>query len=289
MSRTTTPLRQRMIDEMTLRGMSPRTQESYVGAVMGLAKYYRRAPDQLTIEEVRNYLLHIERDRRLSWNTLNVTVSGLRFFYFKTLKWELTRMDIPPRKKASRLPEVLSAEEVERLLAAVDNVKHRAALMTAYAAGLRLSEVIHLRVGDIDSSRMTIRVEQGKGRKDRYTLLSPRLRDELRTYWRQCPSRGYLFFGQNPDKPLNPTALQKAYNRAKERAGIGKSGGFHTLRHCFATHLLEAGVDVRTLQMLLGHGHLSTTARYLQIRRDRIQAHARQFDLLAIPVRAAEA
>jgi site-specific recombinase XerD len=282
----TTPLRQRMIDEMTLRGMSPRTLESYVGAVFGLSKYYRRSPDQLSIEEVRCYLLHLERDRRVSWSTLNVTASGLRFFYFKILKWELAAMEIPPRKAASRLPELLSCEEVDRLLSAAENIKHRTALMTIYAAGLRLSEVLHLRVSDIDSSRMTIRVEQGKGRKDRYTILSPNLRDQLRNYWKQYPSRGYLFFGIGPDKPLNETTLQKAYTRAKDRAGIRKTGGVHTLRHCFATHLLEAGADVRTLQVLLGHSDLSTTARYLQIRRERIQTYASKFDLLVVPPKA---
>ena len=282
----TTPLRQRMIDEMTLRGMSPRTLESYVGAVFGLAKYYRRSPDQLSIEEVRGYLLHLERDRRVSWSTLNVTASGLRFLYFKILKWELAAMAIPPRKAASRLPEILSCEEVDRLLSAADNVKHRTALMTIYAAGLRLSEVLHLRVGDIDSSRMTIRVEQGKGRKDRYTILSPKLRDQLRSYWKQYPSRGYLFFGIGPDKPLHETALQRAYTRAKDRAGIRKTGGVHTLRHCFATHLLEAGADVRTLQVLLGHSDLSTTARYLRIRRERIQTYGSTFDLLVVPPKA---
>ena len=281
-----TPLKQRMIDELTLRRLSVRTHESYLGAVSGLAKYYHRSPEQLSIEEVRGYLLHLERERHLSWNSLNVAVSGLRFLYFKTLKWELTRMDIPPRRKESRLPEVLSREEVDRLLAAADNPKHRVALMTLYAAGLRLNEATHLRVQDIDSSRMTIRVEQGKGRKDRYTVLSPRLLEELRVYWKQHPSRHYLFFGTSPDQPLHETAIQKAYNRAKLRAGIQKGHGVHTLRHCFATHMLEAGADVRTLQVLLGHSNLATTARYLQIRQHHIQAYASKFDLLAVPLKA---
>ena len=281
-----TPLRQRMIDEMTLRGMSPRTHESYLEAVFGLAKYYKRPPDQLSIEDIRNYLLYLERERHLSWSSLNVATSGIRFLYFKTLKWEYTRMDIPPRKTPSRLPEVLSREEVDRLLSSVDNLKHRTALMTAYAAGLRLSELIHLRVGDIDSSRMAIRVGQGKGRKDRYTVLSPGLRDQLRLYWKRHPSREYLFFGASPERPLHETALQRAYTQAKARAGIQKAGGIHTLRHCFATHQLEAGMDVRTLQVLLGHSDLRTTARYLWIRREHIQAHASKFDLLGVPPKA---
>jgi integrase/recombinase XerD len=279
----TTPLRQRMIDEMTLRGMSPRTHESYLGAVFGIAKFYKRSPDQLSLEEVKQYLLHLERDRKLSWSSLNGAKCGLRFLYFKTLKWEPAEMDIPPRKTPQQLPEVLSREEVDRLLSAVDNLKHRTALMATYAAGLRLSEVLHLRVGDIDSSRMAIRVVQGKGRKDRYTILSPRLLDHLRLYWKQYPSRQYLFFGSSPDQPLNDSALQRAYNRAKQKAGIRKHGGLHTLRHCFSTHLLEAGVDVRTLQVLLGHSSLHTTARYLLIRREHIQTYASKFDLLAVP------
>ena len=281
-----TPLRQRMIDEMTLRGMSPRTHESYLEAVFGLARYYKQSPEQLNIEQVREYLLHLERERHLSWSSLNVAVSGLRFLYFKTLKWELVRMDIPPRKKPAHLPEVLSREEVERLLAAVDNRKHRTALMALYAAGLRLNEALHLRVCDVDSSRMTIRVERGKGSKGRYTVLSPRLLEELRTYWKQHPSQQYLFFGASPDQPLHDTAIQKAYKRARLRAGIHKGNGVHTLRHCFATHMLEAGADVRTLQVLLGHAHLQTTARYLQIRQHQIQAYASKFDLLAVPSKA---
>lgn len=161
--------------------------------------------------------------------------------------------------------------------------------MTIYAAGLRLSEVLHLRVGDIDSSRMAIRVVQGKGRKDRYTVLSPSLRDQLRIYWKQYPSREYLFFGVRPDKPLHETALQRAYTHAKNRAGIRKAGGPHTQRHSFATHLREAGADVRSLQVLLGHSDLATTARYLQIRRECIQAYASTFDLLVVPARTAGA
>jgi integrase/recombinase XerD len=278
-----TPLRQRMIDEMTLRGMSPRTHESYLGAVFGIAKFYRQSPDQPSLEQVRQYLLHLERERRLSWSSINAAKCGLRFFYFKTLKWEPADMEIPLRKTPSKLPEILSREEVDRLLGAVDNLKHRTALMTIYAAGLRLSEVAHLKVTDIDSSRMTIRVDQGKGGKDRYTILSPRLLDHLRLYWKRYRSRQYLFFGASPDKPLNDTALQKAYGLAKQKAGIHKKGGLHTLRHCFATHLLEAGVDLRTLQVLLGHSDLSTTARYLRIRREHVQSYASKFDLLVAP------
>ena len=207
----------------------------------------------------------------------------MRFFYFKTLKWEPARMDIPPRKTPSRLPEVLSREEVDRFFSSVDNIKHRTALMTIYAAGLRLSEVLHLRIDDIDSSRMAIRVEQGKGKKDRYTVLSPSLRVQLRSYWKQYPSQEYLFFGMGPDKPLNDTALQKAYTQAKHKAGIRKEGGVHTLRHCFATHLLEAGVDVPTIQHMMGHGHISSTLRYFHLARKHLGAARSPLELLPRP------
>lgn len=277
------PLRQRMIDEMTLRGMSPRTHESYLGAVYGLARHYKQSPDQLSIEQVRAYLLHLERERHLSWNSLNVAVSGLRFFYFQTLGWEQTRMDIPPRRTPARLPEVLSREEVEQLLMAVDDVKHRTVLMTIYAAGLRITEALNLRVRHMDSARMMIRVEQGKGKKDRYTILSPRLLEELRRYWKQFPTQELLFTGTRPDRPLDETAVQKAYGRASTRAGIRKRTSVHTLRHCFATHLLEMGVDVRTIQVLMGHTDLRTTSRYLQIRQHHVGACASKFDLLALP------
>jgi site-specific recombinase XerD len=278
-----TLLRQRMIDEMTLRGMSPRTHESYLGAVYGLARHYKQSPDQLNIEQVRGYLLHLERERHLSWNSLNVAVSGLRFFYFQTLRWERTRMDIPPRKTPTSLPEVLSREEVEQLLMGVDHVKHQTVMMTIYAAGLRITEALNLGVPHIDSARMMIRVEQGKGKKDRYTILSPRLLEQLRRYWKQFPTQGLLFTGTRPDRPLDETAIQRAYGRAATRVGIRKRTSVHTLRHCFATHLLEMGVDVRTIQVLMGHTDLRTTSRYLQIRQPHVGACSSKFDLLALP------
>lgn len=276
-------LRQRMIDEMTLRGFSPRTHESYLGAVSGLTRHYNQRPDQLNTEQVRQYLLHLERERHLSWNSLNVTVSGLRFFYFDTLKWAPVKLEIPPRTTPRRLPEVLSREEVDRLISSVPNLKHRTMLMTMYASGLRVGEAVSLRVGDIDSARMTIRVVQGKGRKDRYTILSPRLLENLRQYWKQYHPKEYLFEGSQPQHPINESVPQKAYNLAKLRTGIRKGIGVHTLRHCFATHLLEAGVDLRTIQTLLGHAAISTTMLYLQVRQQHMASHPEKFDLLALP------
>lgn len=284
-----TELRQRMIDQMTLRGFSPRTHESYLEAVTGLALYYKQSPDQLKAAQVRAYLLHLERERHLSWSSLNVAVSGLRFFYFETLKWEPVAMEIPHRQKQSRLPEVLSREEVDRLFNALVNIKHRVLLMTTYAAGLRLSEVIHLRVRDIDSARMMIRVEQGKGRKDRYTILSPRLLDELRHYWKVRRPKEWLFPGSNPDRPLHESGAQRIYNQAQKRAGLRKGRGIHTLRHCFATHLLEAGVDLPTIQALLGHTAVTTTMRYVKVRQHHWQSNPGKFDLLAIPPKTPDA
>jgi len=282
-----TELRQRMIDEMTLRGFSPRTHESYLGAVKDLAHYYNQPPDRLNTEQVRQYLLYLERERHLSWSSLNVAASGLRFFYFNTLKWQPVKLDIPPRTTPRRLPEVLSREEVDRLISPVPNLKHRTLLMTIYAAGLRVSEAIALRVHDIDSARMTIRVVQGKGRKDRYTILSPRLLENLRQYWKQYHPKEYLFEGSKPQHHIHESVPQKTYNRAKQRAGIHKGIGVHTLRHCFATHLLEAGVDLRTIQTLLGHNAISTTMLYLQVRQQHIASHPEKFDLLAPPPKPA--
>ena len=276
-------LRQRMIDQMTLRGFSPRTHESYLWAVTSLARYYKQSPDQLSAGQVRQYLLYLERERHLAWNTLNIAVSGLRFFYFDTLKWEPVKLEIPPRTTPKRLPEVLSREEVDRLISSIPNLKHRTLLMTIYAAGLRVGEAVALRVGAIDSARMTIRVVQGKGRKDRYTILAPRLLENLRQYWKQYHPKEYLFEGIDPQRPIHESVPQKVYNHAKLRTGIHKGIGVHTLRHCFATHLLEAGVDLRTIQTLLGHNSISTTMLYLQVRQQHIASHPEKFDLLALP------
>ena len=281
-------LRQRMIDQMTLRGFSPRTHESYLGAVTGLARYYKQSPDRLNTEQVQQYLLYLERERHLAWSSLNMTVSGLRFLYFDTLKWEPVKLEIPPRTTPRRLPEILSREEVDRLISSVPNLKHRTLLMTIYAAGLRVSEAIALRVHDIDSARMTIRVVQGKGRKDRYTILSPRLLENLRQYWKQYHPKEYLFEGSKPQRHIHESVPQKTYNRAKQQAGIHKGIGVHTLRHCFATHLLEAGVDLRTIQTLLGHNAISTTMLYLQVRLQHIASHPEKFDLLALPPKLAD-
>jgi site-specific recombinase XerD len=193
------------------------------------------------------------------------------------------RLALPPRKSEKRLPEILSAEEVGSLLAAANNLKHRVLLQAAYSAGLRVSELVHLKITDIDSDRMMIRVDQGKGHKDRYTLLSPRLLQDLRDYWRKYRPSSWLFPGQNPDRPLDRSSASKVFDAAKEKAGIHKVGGIHSLRHAFATHLLEAGVDARTIQILMGHRSILSTMRYLQVTRKKLGTTQSPLDLLAIP------
>ncbi|MBC8549345.1 MAG: site-specific integrase [Candidatus Brocadiales bacterium] len=278
-----TSLRQKMIKEMTIREFSPRTQEAYLSAVSGLARYYKQSPEKITKGMIRDYLLYLLQERKLAWSSRNVAVSGLRFFYSHTIGKKSLSLSIPPRKKASQLPEILSAEELKSLFTALSNQKHRTLLMTTYSAGLRVSEVVHLRVTDIDSKRMMIRVRQGKGRKDRYTVLSKRLLIELRAYWKMYRSSEWLFYGTKKSRPLTARSAQIIYYNAKEKAGITKGKGIHMLRHCFATHLLEAGVNLRTIQVLMGHTSIMTTMTYLQVTRKQISSTQNPLDLLEIP------
>jgi len=278
-----TELRRRMDENMVVRGMADRTRESYLWAVTGLAKFYHRSPDQISDEEVQAYLLHLIRDRKRSWNTCHIVVHGLRFFYHTTLKRDRTTFSIPTPRQAGKLPAILSRDEVQRLIAHATKPIQRTMLMTTYAAGLRLSEVLHLQIHHIDSARMAIRVEQGKGGKDRDTLLPPRLLEALRAYWTVQRPTGWLFPGKDPSRPMDPSTLQKAYHRAKRRAGIRKAGGIHALRHAFATHLLEAGVDVHTIQRLMGHRSITTTMRYWHLTHASLTAQAARLDLLADP------
>lgn len=287
-----TELRRRMDQDMVLRGMSERTREAYLGAVRGLARYYRRPPDQISADEVQAYLLELLQVRKRAWSTVNIAVHGLRFLYHVTLKRDAMTFSIPSGHAPATLPHILSTDDVRRILAATTHVRHHAMLATTYAAGLRVNELVHLRVADIDSARMTIRVEQGKGRKDRYTLLSRRLLDELRAYWRQDRPRLWLFAVPGASQPPDVSGIQRAYRTAKRRAGVTKRGGIHGLRHAFATHLLEAGVDVPTIQRLLGHRALSTTARYFHLTQPAVLAHRSPLDLLdgcATPTPAAQA
>jgi integrase/recombinase XerD len=278
-----TELRRRMDNDMVVRGMAAKTREAYLGAVAGLARYYRRSPDQISADEVQAYLLELLQVRKRAWSTVNIAVHGMRFLYHVTLKHDHVTFSIPAGRQPAKLPHILSTEDVRRILAATTNARHHAMLATTYAAGLRVSELVHLRVTDIDSARMTIRVEQGKGAKDRYTLLSVRLLDELRTYWRQARPHTWLFAARGTDQPADPSGIQRAYTAAKRRAGVTKRGGIHGLRHAFATHLLEAGVDVPTIQRLLGHRALSTTSRYFHLAHPTLLAHRSPLDLLDAP------
>jgi site-specific recombinase XerD len=279
-----TPLRSRLIDHLKLRNYSARTIDSYVGVVGGLAKYYDTPPDRLDQGQIQAYLVH-RIDEGLAWSSINVAVCAIRFFYYQVLGWDPMRLAIPRRKAEVHLPEVLSGQEVERLLSAVENIKHRVLLMTAYSGGLRVSEVLGLRVEDLDSDRMMIRVVQGKGKKDRLTLLSERALTELRAYWRRYRPDPWLFPGMIPGRPLSESAAQRIYQKAARKAGIAK-GSIHTLRHSFATHLIEAGVDVTIVQKLLGHSSVLTTMRYVHVSRKLIEGTPSPLDLLRIPTEA---
>ena len=260
-----TPLRRRMIDDMQLRNLSPRTIDAYAMRVGTFARYFRRSPQALGADDVRAYLLHLVQEKHVSWSVYNQTVAALKFVYEVTLERQGVMQRIRCPKQPKKLPTVLSTDEVTRVFAAVSSLKHRAILMTAYAAGLRVSEVASLRVDDIDSQRMVIRVRQGKGRKDRYVMLSPRLLVVLREYWKAARPADWLFPGDIPGNPITGKAVHKVCVQAGRAARLGKHVTVHTLRHSFATHLLEAGTDIRTIQILLGHRNLKTTAIYTHV------------------------
>ena len=272
-------LRTRMIRDMTLRGFSPRTHEAYIAAVVRLARHYRRSPDQLTADEVQASLAHLIHERKRSWSTCAQAVHAFRFLSHVTLGRERTAFHVPAPKQPQTLPEILSRAEVWRLLAACPQPRHRLVLATAYAAGLRVSEVVALKVSDIDAERMTIRVAQGKGGKDRYVPLSERLLQELRASWRSHAPGRWVFANRAGTRPMDITVAQKLYTAAKLRAGIGKRGGIHALRHAFATHLLEAGTDLHTVQRLLGHRQISTTMRYFHLSQRHLAATRSPLDL----------
>jgi len=278
-----TPLRKKMIDDMKVRRLSLKTQGLYVSAVAGLAKHYNQSPDLLDKDKIQAYLLYLMEDRELAWSTCNVAVAGMRFFYTQTLGWDSMRLGIPPMKTQKKLPEIFSFDEIERLLKCASNLKNRAVLMTTYAAGLRVSEVVSLQLSDIDSKRMTIRVRQGKGNKDRYTILSERLLAELRAYYREYKPPFWLFYGTYTNEQMSIGTAQTVYYNTKDRAGIKKEGGIHTLRHCFATHLLEAGVDLRTIQSLMGHTSIITTMGYLRVTSKQLAATRSPLDLIETP------
>ena len=268
-----TPLRQRMLDDMRMRKLAEKTQHQYIRAVRQFAGYLGRSPDTATAEDLRRYQLHLV-DAGVSPVSLNATITGLKFFFGVTCDREELMAKMQPVHVPHKLPVVLSREEVARLIAAAGNLKHQTALSVAYGAGLRAAEVVALKVGDVDSERMILRIEQGKGHKDRYAMLSPVLLARLRLWWRTARARGtmleggWLFPGQNPIESLSTRQLNRAVHAAAIVVGIDKRVSMHTLRHCFATHLLEQKVDIRVIQVLLGHRKLDTTARYVQVATD---------------------
>lgn len=266
-----TPLRQRMLDALQVRGMAVRTQQAYIDAVARLARHYRRAPDALSADEVQSYLLHLRRERGRSCSTLNQYGCAFRFFYGTVLERDGAAFQIPLSRTPQRLPEILSREELARLFAVACHAKSRTFLMLAYATGLRLSELCSLRVEHIDSAadRMCIRVVAGKGAKDRYVPLAADVLALLRNWWHLGGHPRQWLFASSRDaaKPLDADCAQRWYRAARAHAGITKRGGLHTLRHCYATHLLEAGVDLHSLSQWLGHNHVSTTTRYLHLAR----------------------
>jgi len=280
-----TPLRQRFIEDLRLRNYSPRTIQAYVAGVKRFAGHFGRAPDQLGAEDVRAFQVHLLGER-VSWSLFNQTVCALRFLYGVTLRRAEQVPFIAFGRRPKTLPSVLSPQEVAALLAAAEPRRERVLLQVAYGCGLRLEELVHLQVGDIDSARMVVHVRLGKGQKDRLVPLSARLLAELRAYWRRCRPRTWLFAGTRAERPLCGGSVQRLFARVKVRAGLSKPCSLHTLRHSFATHLLEAGVDLRTLQALLGHTSLETTARYLHVSTQKLQQVPSLLDLLGVPLPA---
>ena len=280
---TMSPLRRRMIEDMTIRNLSPATQQSYIHAVSKFSRYFGRSPEKLTLEDVRAYQVHLA-SMAVSWGSLNQAVCALRFFYGVTLGQATIPERIPYAREPCKLPTVLSADEIVRFLESVSSLKSRVALTTAYAAGLRVSEVVALKLRDIDSDRRVIRIENGKGGKERYVMLSAPLLGILRSYWRLARPSLYLFPGRTENKPIEQTVLHAACRSAAAAAGLDKRVSVHVLRHSFATHLLENGADIRVIQVLLGHVNLSTTARYTRVSTGLIAATASPLDRLSLDV-----
>ena len=278
-----TPLRKRMINDMTVRGLTENTMRLYLHSVSGLACHYKRSPEKISAKEVQDYLLHLHEERGLTWQSCNCVRHGIRFLYRITLGRPDPHFYVPGAKTPSKLPEILNHDELVRLFSVTTNIRHRALLMTAYAAGLRASEICHLQVSDIDSGRMCLRIDQGKGNKDRYVPLSQRLLTQLRDYWRHQRPQTWLFPSRYSDRPLTRRGAGHIFHRAKEKAGITKSGGIHTLRHCYATGLLEAGVELPVIQRRLGHRSIRSTMRYLHLAHEKTSATPSPLDLLEFP------
>ena len=280
-----TPLRQRMTEDMRVRNLAQNTQMSYVQQVSLFARHFNKSPEQLGPEDIRAYQVYLTDEKKLAPGSVLIAVAALRFLYKISLKrdWPFDEV-IPAPKKPQKLPVVLSPEEVQQFLGSIGNAKHRTILTTCYAAGLRISEAVRLKPIDIDSQRMVIRVDQGKGQKDRYVMLSPKLLEILRSWWRVDRSRQWLFPSDIPSRHISKDAVEQACQKARRFSGIRKPITPHSLRHGFAVHLLESGTDVRTIQLLLGHRSLATTARYLRIATSKVCSTSSPLDLLPHPI-----
>jgi len=277
-----TELRKRLQEELRLRNFSPETVRSYTATVADFARYFHRSPDQLGPEHVRSYQLYLLNERKLAWPTIQVRLAGLRFFYTRTLKQSWFDTDVAKPKVRRKLPIVWSREEVTALLDATRNLKHRALLATLYSAGLRCQEALHLKVTDIDSQRMIINIREGKGRHPRQVMLSPKLLDLLRLYWRRRKPKDWLFPGVSSNRPMYATGVRIFCQKLRQKLGIAKPLTPHVLRHSFATHLLDRGTDLRSIQLLLGHRDLETTARYLHVSEHRLHSTPSPLDDLPI-------
>ncbi len=277
-----TTLRQRMIDDLRVRNFAPGTIDLYVRSVASFAKHFGKSPAALGPEHIREYQMFLVQTKKASWAKFNAAVSSLRFLYGVTLgrPWLIEHIPFPKQEK--RLPVVLSPQELATFLQAVPNLKHRTVLMTMYGSGVRIAEALALHLPDIDSQRMLIRVQQGKGRRDRYTILTPTLLEALRNYWKSYKPPTLLFPGKTPEKPLTQNSMHRAMRRARGRAGISKRVTTHTMRHCFATHLLESGTNLRTIQVLLGHRSLNTSTTYLHVAAGALSSDQRPVDLLQL-------
>lgn len=257
-------LREKMKEEMTLVGLSESTQKIYLNAVIRLNTHYQKSPAYLTTQEIRDYLLYLLKEKKLSPNTYNTHAYALRFFYMITLRQPLRKLDLPATKVTYKLPSILSADEVKRIIQATGNLKQRTLLMVIYGAGLRVSEAVKLRINDIDRARMTLHIRCSKGGKDRYVVLSPVVLRALICFWKNCPFDDYIFTSQRTSgKPMTTANAAHIFKLSKAKAGVTKAGGIHSLRHAFATHLLELGTDIFAIKEWLGHASIQSTVRYL--------------------------